>query len=152
MSHPGEGAYYCPMMRVLFPEIQLPEGVVLGERLDTPRQFIANPKAVAAQTFASPAAFKTYLASGLWRDMAQLFAPQYAPNAPLTLKLDIEGEAAWLAFPWAVKADLETAGTLVWLEKAPDGQDVRHLRVYSSADQAHRDNAWLQAALAAITA
>lgn len=137
-------------MRVLFPEIQLPQEVVLGERLETPRQFIANPKAVAAQTLASPDAFKVYLASGLWRDAARLFAPQYALDTPLNLNLNIEGDAAWLAFPWSVRVDLATAGALVWLEKAPDGLDVRHVRVYSSSDQVYRDNNWLRTTLATI--
>lgn len=140
------------VINILFPEIELPQEAILGECLETPRRFIANPKAVALQTFASPAAFKIYLSSGLWQDAARLFSPQYAMTANINFNFSLEDNVAWLAFPWSVIPNLATSGTLVWLEEASGGQDVRHVRLYCSPDHAHQDNSWLQTTLATIVA
>ena len=61
------------MMCVLVPEVVLPEGLDLGNPLTTPREWVANPKAVAAQPFAKPDIHAAYHASGCWQDIAPMF-------------------------------------------------------------------------------
>lgn len=132
-----------PMIRVLVPEVGLPDGLDLGNALTTPREWVANPKAVAAQPFAKPDIHAAYHASGRWQDIASMFTVQYAAKAPPEIALEL-GEG--VHFPWAVKPDA-TSGCLVWVADVTEGPYVRHIRIYGTHDEALRDNAALHMAL-----
>lgn len=127
------------MTRVLVPEVGLPDGLDLGNALTTPREWVANPKAVAAQPFAKPDIHAAYHASGRWQDIAPMFTVQYAAKTAPEIMLEL-GEGVY--FPWAVKPDAKS-GCLVWVADVAEGPYVRHIRIYRTHDEAARDNAVL---------
>lgn len=135
------------MMRVEFPEIRLPAGLVLGTPLATPRDWIANSKAVAAQPFARADTHARYHESGLWRNIASMFVVQYAATPPLQLELE---SADSLQFAWALQPDIAIPGCIVWVTDVPVGLFVKHIRVYATLEAATTDNARIRAELASI--
>lgn len=122
-------------------QILLPEVMVSGwsGSLTLPRRFavVASPNAVAAQTFKSADVLTPYFQSGAWHRLSDLFRQQLLLAEPSKLSLALPTNGSWIAFPYAISADLMDRSCAVWITT---DRTVSHVRLYSSPQSAIADN------------
>ncbi|WP_142781096.1 hypothetical protein [Agrobacterium sp. T29] len=135
------------MYSIVFPEVVLPHGVSLWKACTSPRDYIANPKAVAAQTFKSPQMDVPYHDSEVWSEVASLFAVQYPRTAAVDISFETHLDCPWIAFPWAICKGLASRACLVWVDDRGKRRLVRHIRLYPNGDHLEEDHRWLEHAV-----
>lgn len=99
---------------------------------------VANPKAVAAQTFQSKEVELEYFNSQKWASISHFFRNQLGVK-PINIEeqLPLSSEGCWVAFPWSVAPEFLDKTVVVWLDPQ---HKVRHLRLFRSAEVAHQAN------------
>ena len=126
-------------MKIHFSRIDLPIHIDKQQIITEPRNYIANPKAVAAQTFKSNSIAGAFNRDAAWATYANIFSRQYRAPYDLILHPDYLSDESWIMYPYAI-SNIEGCCSVVWTEKYNNGFKVRHVRVYESADLANTDN------------
>ncbi|KRR20995.1 hypothetical protein CQ14_35965 [Bradyrhizobium lablabi] len=129
-------------MKVLFPEVKIDDLSVLAGPLTRPNAYVANPKAVAAQTFKAKSVEAPFHDSGAWSKLGEFFTTQFAVTGigrPEIVSPTTEGD--WIVYPVALVSAKFAPGCAVWLE----GRTIRHVRLYADRGQAETDNSRIRA-------
>jgi len=133
-------------MKVLFPEVKIDDLSVLAGPLIRPNAYVANPKAIAAQTLKVKSLEVPFHESGAWSKLGGFFTTQFAVTGidrPEIAPPTTEGD--WIVYPIALVDARFAGGCAVWLE----GRTVRHVRLYADRSQAEADNSHIQAIIKA---
>lgn len=100
---------------------------------------LANPKAVAAQTFKTADLEVPFHLAQPWMGFFPLFQNQceLVDEKP---SIAMPQHASWIAYPYSITSGSDDNATAVWFEQDEKRRRIRHLRLYSNEDAALCDN------------
>ena len=122
------------VMMVLFPEVAIVDD-------DLQIGMIANQKAVAFQTYKTLDLEVTLRQSWMFASYADLFAKQCTCRQGTAPRIDVPRGGSWIAYPYAIVSENWDGFCLVFRDAE---RQYRHIRLYSSAEHARRDNARIE--------
>ena len=122
-------------MQILFPLVEcvIPEGS---------HKLVANPKAIAFQTFKSRSLNAPFYMGKAWAEYADIFRFQFLISAAQAPAIDVPAVGDWIAYPYALLEGIFHCECVVWIEEVPPPtlRHFRHVRFYPDSSTAERDN------------